>query len=125
MGAPKGRPKPAGAGRKKGTLNKANKSMQEKLDALGCDPIEGMARIAVDCETAFTDKLKALVEGGDIDIPGLYKDLNLAGQMYKELAQYVAPKRKAIEHTGADGGPIIQKLARIELVPLTDDDAKG
>lgn len=27
-------------------------------------------------------------------------DFNLAGTMYKELAQYVAPKRKAIEVQG-------------------------
>jgi hypothetical protein len=33
-------------------------------------------------------------------------DWVLAGNMYKELAQYVAPKRKAIEITGADGNPI-------------------
>jgi len=33
-------------------------------------------------------------------------ELMLAGQMYKELAQYIAPKRKAIEVTGADNGPI-------------------
>jgi hypothetical protein len=26
--------------------------------------------------------------------------------MYAELAQYVAPKRRAVEVTGEDGGPI-------------------
>ena len=89
--------KKTGGGSRKGVSNKTSSDIAKKLAALGCDPIEGMARIALDCETAFADRLKTLAEGGDIDIPGLYKDLNLAGQMYKELAQYVAPKRKAIE----------------------------
>lgn len=30
----------------------------------------------------------------------------LRGQMYAELAQYVAPKRKAIEHSAAEGQDI-------------------
>jgi len=30
--------------------------------------------------------------------------LRLRGRMYAELAQYVYPKRKAVEHTGAGGG---------------------
>jgi hypothetical protein len=30
-------------------------------------------------------------------------ELSIRAQMYKELAQYVAPKRKAIEHSGASG----------------------
>jgi hypothetical protein len=35
------------------------------------------------------------------------------GRMYAELAQYVAPKRKALEHSG-DGGMIEALLARID-----------
>jgi hypothetical protein len=47
-----------------------------------------MARIAVD-ETA---------------------DLSIRAQMYKELAQYVAPKRKAIEVKGEEGQSFIDAL---------------
>lgn len=67
-------------GRVKGTPNKATQEIQAKLEALGCDPLEGMAKIA----------LQSMDAG----------DLKLAGQMFAELAQYVAPKRKAIEHSG-------------------------
>ena len=88
---------PKGNQNRKGKVNKRSVEIAERLESMGCDPIEGMARIALDCETAFYSKLKELAQGEDIDIPGLYKDLGLAGQMYKELAQYVAPKRKAIE----------------------------
>jgi hypothetical protein len=59
-------------GRIKGTPNKRTQAVAETLEALGCDPIEGMARIAMD-ENA---------------------ELSIRAQMYKELAQYVAPKRK-------------------------------
>jgi len=55
---------------------------------LDCDPIEGMARIAVDEQA----------------------ELGLRAQMYKELAQYTAPKRKAVAVTGEDGSPIKGEL---------------
>jgi hypothetical protein len=60
-----------------GKPNRRTTEVQQKLEALGCDPIEGMARLAMD-ETV---------------------ELSIRAQMYKELAQYVAPKRKAIEHS--------------------------
>ena len=62
-------------GRPKGSKNKQTVAVTDRLEALGCDPIEGMAQITMD-ESA---------------------DLSLRGQMFKELAQYVAPKRKAME----------------------------
>lgn len=65
-------------GRKKGTPNKRNQEIQAKLDALGCDPVEGMARIAMD-------------ENNEV---------SLRGRMFAELAQYVLPKRKAVEVSG-------------------------
>jgi len=46
-------------------------------------------------------------------------DLALAGQMYKELAQYVAPKRKAIEVTGEGGGPIESRW-EVEIKDTTE-----
>jgi hypothetical protein len=66
-----------GNGRKKGTPNKKTQSVIDQLAALDCDPIKGMATIA----------LKAMED----------KDFILAGSMFKELAQYVAPKRKSVE----------------------------
>jgi hypothetical protein len=62
-------------GRPKGSKNKLTQAVADRLEAMGCDPIEGMAMIAMD-------------EGAD---------LSLRAQMYKELAQYIAPKRKAVE----------------------------
>ena len=65
-------------GRKSGTPNKKTIAVQEQMERLGFDPIESMIEI---CNQAMTEKNYAL-----------------AGQMAKELAQYVYPKRKAVEH---------------------------
>jgi uncharacterized pyridoxal phosphate-containing UPF0001 family protein len=65
------------SGRKKGVPNKATQEVVDKLKELNCDPIEGLARIA---QMAMDEA-----------------DLKTAKDAYKELAQYVAPKRKAIE----------------------------
>jgi hypothetical protein len=37
-------------------------------------------------------------------------ELSIQAQMYKELAQYVAPKRKAIEVRGEDGQCFIDSI---------------
>ena len=73
-----------GAGRKKGVPNRATLDIQARLAALGCHPIEGMALIAMDPKSPP----------------------ELRGRMYSELAQYVAPKRKAVEMSGPNGSPV-------------------
>jgi len=73
-------------GRTKGTPNKKTLEVIERLEQLGCDPIKGMAQIAMD----------------EANPP------ELRGRMFSELAQYVVPKRKAIEHsTDGSSGQIV------------------
>lgn len=62
-------------GRTAGTPNRRTADVIERLRLLGCDPIEGMAQIAMD----------------EANAP------ELRGRMYAELAQYVAPKRRALD----------------------------
>jgi len=64
-------------GRKRGTPNARTRAVTERLEAMNCDPIEAMARLAQEAEKE--------------------NDKALAGRMYSELAGYCAPKRKAIE----------------------------
>ena len=72
-----------GAGRPKGALGEKTKAVQANLVQLGCDPIEALANISMD--NSNTPELRF--------------------QANKELAQYVAPKRKAVELDAAvDGG---------------------
>jgi hypothetical protein len=64
-------------GRQQGTPNKRTQEVSERLAELGCDPIEGMALIAMD----------------ESNSP------ELRGRMFAELAAYVAAKRRAVEVT--------------------------
>lgn len=74
-----GQKKPQGSGRKKGTPDKIRSEVKDKIEASGYDPIRAMIEIGEEAMTA--------------------KDYTLAGNMAKELAQYIYPKRKSVEHT--------------------------
>jgi len=74
-------------GRKVGAKNKRTvlaTSVRERLEELGCDPIEILARIADDPKNAADVRVRAA----------------------SELSRYLWPQRKAVELTGANGGPI-------------------
>ena len=84
-----------GAGRPKGSLGEKTKAVQAKLEELGCDPIEALANISMD--TSNTPELRF--------------------QANKELAQYIAPKRKAIEmDANLDGG------LKVNLVQFAEEE---
>lgn len=85
MARPKGTKNP-NAGRKKGTPNKDKQALRERLAAMGCDPIDGMAKIA---QEAMSEK-----------------DYPLAGNMFKELARYTYPALKAIELSSNPEQPV-------------------
>lgn len=73
MGRPKGLAKTGG--RKAGTPNRNTQALIEILDSLGCNPIEVLARIALDPTTKPELKVRC----------------------FAELAQYVHPKRRATD----------------------------
>lgn len=75
----------SGQGRPKGSPNRQTVEIADKLAKLGCDPLTGMAKIAMNAKNP----------------------MDLRARMYAELAQYIAPKRKAIEHSGEGGGPVM------------------
>ena len=72
-------------GRVSGTPNKVTQESVDRIDEVmkkhDCDPLEAMILIGKE----------AWSQG----------DLKLAGNMFRELAQYVAPKRRSIEIRGA------------------------
>ena len=74
-----------------GTPNRKTEEIRELLDSLGCNPIEGMAKLAGNAENSP----------------------ELRGRMYAELAQYLYPKRKAVEHSGAENAPLTLVVERI------------
>lgn len=99
-------------GRQKGTPNAVTKAVAAKLEAIGCDPIVGMAKIAMgtlEC-TLCHGKGKHLDPSGTKHIActsckGSKREtvsLELQARMYAELATYVAPKRKATDFVEDD-----------------------
>jgi|GEM_PF-4530491 len=79
-----------GAGRPTGSKSKSTLEVEAILEEVGIDPIRTMAEMLKNQHNCMQRKTKGFN-------PKLTYDLA------KELAQYVAPKRKAVELTGAVG----------------------
>jgi hypothetical protein len=72
--------------------NRKTQEISELLEALRCNPIEGMAKIAGDPNN--TPELRA--------------------RMYAGLARYAYPKLKAVDHRGADQEPLTIVVRRLD-----------
>jgi hypothetical protein len=84
-------------GRKRGTPNRATRDVVERLAALGCDLVAGMAQLAMD-------------EGNAPE---------LRGRMFAELAAYCYPKRRAIEVKAET-----QPARHVPTKPISFEDAE-
>ena len=84
-------------GRTLGTPNRRTVDINDLLARLNCDPIEGMARIAMDSTTP----------------------IEIRARMYAELAQYVAPKRKAVQVDAGDANRVIFNIGIAPRSQLT------
>jgi hypothetical protein len=97
VGRPKGLPK--SGGRKKGSTNKRSQTAAEIMERFNVSGIEGLCLIAngepLQC-TIGMDKEAGVPTEGKVR-PTFDQRLTA----YKELAQYEAPKLKAVEHSGA------------------------
>jgi hypothetical protein len=102
VGRPKGIPKTGG--RQKGSKNKITLDVAQKLAAWSFDPFRGMFELATDSNNSPEVRLRAC----------------------SELAQYVAPKRKAVEHSGPDGSAVQHEhLHVIDLNKLTPEELEA
>lgn len=81
-------------GKKAGTLNRLSLLAIERLAQLNCDPLQGMARIAANRRNP----------------------VELRARMFAELAQYIHPKRRAVEWSGPGGEPIELNVNARELL---------
>lgn len=136
-------------GRQKGTLNKITQDVVATLDALGCNPLELSAKIAMGEELdgphpalavfyAFADKLAGLEgKGGAVtpemveELRGLIDDnltagyvpIELRSKHINELKKYIYPQRKAVDvnpGTNPDGTP-----AKMVMIGFVDADIIG
>ena len=81
----------------RGTRNRASRDVRERLEALRCDPIAGMAQLAMD----------------EANAP------ELRGRMYAELAAYCFPRLRAIELKAE-----IKPATYVPREPVSDEDAE-
>jgi hypothetical protein len=72
--------------------------VEQKLEELGCDPIEGMVSLAQDENT----------------------DTSIRAKLYSELANYIFPKRKAIEHSGSLNSKNPEEMTDQELMGIVN-----
>lgn len=86
MAYPKGAPKPANSGRKKGVLNRKTEDLMAKCEARGIDVFDALLEYVV------------LPSSPEIRLSAL-----------KELCQYLYPKRKALEVSGELNNPYLEK----------------
>ncbi len=88
-------------GRLKGTPNKASLKAEEIAASVGCDPLKILCQFASgdwkglgysgSTETRYT------AQGQTYEVDTISKEQRLRGA--QEAAQYILPKRKAIDHT--------------------------
>jgi len=81
-------------GRPPGIKNKRTLKIEQELLEGDCNPIQGMIRMVKDEAT----------------------EPSIRAKLFCELASYIYPKRKAIEHTGADGDPLEPTKIIVERV---------
>jgi len=82
-------------GRQAGTPNKRTADLATRLETLGCDPVDGMAQLAMNPANAP----------------------ELRGRMFAELAGYLYPKRKAVEVKSDDGPSVIFQISTVPPSP--------
>lgn len=88
--------------RPKGSKNKSDMGLAEKAAALGCDPFEILCRFALGDWQGLGYKsehtLTPTQKGEVIEKPIITPEIR--HKAAAEAAQYLHPKRKAIEHSG-------------------------
>ena len=114
-----------GPGRPKGSRSKQQLQVAAILERLDCDPIEAMAMIMMGrcpcptCAGAMKARYSVGQSGVHLDPDEGQErtcrtcwgsgfepiEASLRGKMASELAQYIAPKWKSIEHTGEASAP--------------------
>jgi len=111
-------------GRTKGTPNKTKLPLEEKARELGCDPFEILCRFALgdwkglgyEKEFTFSPTQKGEVVEKPIIPPELRQ------KAAAEAAQYLYPKRKAIEHSGEITNVVEEKLSTQQIQTILTQD---
>ncbi len=102
-----------GAGRKKGTPNKKTVELMQVLEKHSFEPGEALIYIYKEAQKIFEMRKK---RG---NLAGALTSLDRMQTAASELAQFVYPKKKAVEHTGEIG---VRTFADFMAAGEDDDD---
>ena len=102
-------------GRSKGTPNKRTRELSQILESMGCDPALALARVVMDQNMGSGqpyEQERYSKDGQKYTVNGYEPEIKVAAA--RELIQYLYPKRKAIEHSGAiDTVPADERRAKL------------
>lgn len=120
-------PRPKGiqktGGRLKGTRNKVNSAAQDIADRIGVNPIEVLCWFTMGDWKKLgyeqSKQVKAITQYGELmeDVVRPIDRLSAAA----ELAQYLYPKKKAIEYSGPDGDAIPVEVVYVAEFGANDE----
>lgn len=91
-------------GRKKGTPNKITLDLIQTLQAKGFDPAAELVKTHAEAMKLYRKKMK------DDRGWGAGPALDIAQRCASDLMEYVYPKRKSVELTGAQGADLFQSF---------------
>jgi hypothetical protein len=89
-----GAKRPPGAGRKKGTPNKATAAFRDVLGDHNFSPAEELIKVYKASWSLYEKRRQTRAFGAAVDA------LKLCAKIADDVAQYTYPKLKAVEHTG-------------------------
>lgn len=108
---------PKYGGRAKGTPNRTALPLQQLAEKLGCNPFEILCRFAIGDAKGLGYSsdiiLKHNQKGDTVEQPLIAPELRVKAA--SEAAQYLYPKRKAIEHSGEITSVQVEKLKPEEI----------
>jgi len=110
-------------GRKKGTPNRDTQTLAEKAKEIGADPFETLILFAKGDWSAlgYDSEYQIKVTKGGETVNEFTISPELRKSAASDACQYLYPKRKALEVTGAEGQP----LSFVQLVKECSGDDPG
>lgn len=82
-----------GAGRPKGSKGRRTQSVEDRISRMGVDPIDALIGIGIEARNSG--------------------DLTLAAGVFKELARYIYPQRKASDPSAVERPQIVQVITGV------------
>lgn len=116
MGLPKKGERQPGSGRKKGTPNKKTVELMQVLEKNKFDPGEELIYLYREAKKIFEFRKK------NSNLVGALSAMDRMIEVAEDIAQYVYPKKKAIEHSGEVG---VRTFADFIASADSDEDEDG